>query len=84
MQEPSVVDIEDVVLPAEERELFQRSLLQWYRENRRKLPWRGDPPPYGADPRAGLAAADLTEEWGVRKVEKGRASLESRSPTPRE
>ena len=25
---------------------IQQSLLSWYYENRRKLPWRGDPPPY--------------------------------------
>jgi A/G-specific adenine glycosylase len=25
---------------------IRRSLLSWYRVNRRKLPWRGDPPPY--------------------------------------
>ena len=26
--------------------IIQKSLLSWYYENRRKLPWRGDPPPY--------------------------------------
>lgn len=25
---------------------IRSSLLTWYRQNRRKLPWRGDPPPY--------------------------------------
>jgi A/G-specific adenine glycosylase len=25
---------------------IQKSLLSWYYDNRRKLPWRGDPPPY--------------------------------------
>ena len=42
-------DIEDlgVALPLEERVEFRRVLLEWYRANRRRLPWRGDPPPYG-------------------------------------
>jgi A/G-specific adenine glycosylase len=26
---------------------IRESLLTWYRANRRKLPWRGDSPPYG-------------------------------------
>lgn len=32
----------------EEKEaaLIRDALLKWYRENRRKLPWRGDSPPY--------------------------------------
>ena len=31
--------------PKEAKEIRKR-LLEWYRANRRKLPWRGDPPPY--------------------------------------
>jgi len=31
--------------PQEAAEI-RRALLDWYHENRRKLPWRGDPPPY--------------------------------------
>ncbi len=30
----------------EEASLIRSALLSWYRKNRRKLPWRGDPPPY--------------------------------------
>jgi A/G-specific adenine glycosylase len=32
-------------LPKEAAEI-REALLSWYRANRRKLPWRGDPPPY--------------------------------------
>lgn len=30
----------------EEATAIHDSLLSWYRDNRRKLPWRGDPPPF--------------------------------------
>ncbi len=30
----------------EEARVIRRALLSWYEKNRRKLPWRGDPPPY--------------------------------------
>jgi A/G-specific adenine glycosylase len=30
----------------EDVKVIQKELLDWYDENRRKLPWRGDPPPY--------------------------------------
>jgi A/G-specific adenine glycosylase len=30
----------------EEAEQIRSRLLYWYRQNRRKLPWRGDPPPW--------------------------------------
>jgi adenine-specific DNA glycosylase len=26
---------------------FRSDLLRWYSAERRRLPWRGDPPPYG-------------------------------------
>jgi hypothetical protein len=28
--------------------MVRSSLLQWYDVHRRRLPWRGDPPPYGS------------------------------------
>jgi len=31
---------------SEEASEIRKALLTWYRANRRKLPWRGDPPPY--------------------------------------
>ena len=31
-----------------EVDAIRSHLLAWYRANRRRLPWRGDPPPYGA------------------------------------
>ena len=33
--------------PQEEVWAIRQALLAWYRAHRRKLPWRGDPPPYG-------------------------------------
>ena len=43
-------DVEDIAsahaLPLDERVEVRQSLLAWYRANRRRLPWRGDPPPY--------------------------------------
>jgi len=33
-------------LPPAEAAAIRRALLDWYRIHRRKLPWRGDPPPY--------------------------------------
>ena len=40
-------DIEDeVALPFPERVKVRKRLLTWYHANRRRLPWRGDPPPY--------------------------------------
>lgn len=42
----STVDIEDCVLPPADQVAFRQALLDWYDEHRRRLPWRGDPPPY--------------------------------------
>ena len=33
-------------LSDEEAKQIRSHLLKWYRQNRRKLPWRGDPPPW--------------------------------------
>jgi len=43
----SVVDVEDLALPQASRAAFRSQLLDWYDQNRRKLPWRGDSAPYG-------------------------------------
>mmetsp|Transcript_2794 Transcript_2794/g.5218 ORF Transcript_2794/g.5218 Transcript_2794/m.5218 type:complete len:723 (+) Transcript_2794:15-2183(+) len=40
---------------AEEAEVIRSALLKWYRANRRKLPWRGDPGPYDGST-AGIAS----------------------------
>jgi A/G-specific adenine glycosylase len=44
----AVADIEDCALPPGEQVAFRAALLSWYDAHRRQLPWRGDPPPYGA------------------------------------
>ena len=33
----------------QELDSIQTKLTEWYNKNRRKLPWRGDKPPYGND-----------------------------------
>ena len=35
-------------LTDKEASKIREALLEWYHENRRKLPWRGDPPPYSS------------------------------------
>eukprot|EP01062_Namystynia_karyoxenos_P005912 TRINITY_DN12054_c0_g1_i2.p1 TRINITY_DN12054_c0_g1~~TRINITY_DN12054_c0_g1_i2.p1 ORF type:complete len:489 (+),score=136.25 TRINITY_DN12054_c0_g1_i2:89-1555(+) len=37
-------------LSGEDAAAFREELLRWYDRHRRRLPWRGDPPPYGAAP----------------------------------
>ena len=46
------------------------ALLRWYRPNRRKLPWRGDPPPYD-----GSTAGTATSAGGRKRraADSGRA-----------
>jgi hypothetical protein len=44
----AMADIEDCALPPGEQVAFRAALLSWYDAHRRQLPWRGDPPPYGA------------------------------------
>ena len=34
---------------------MRSALLEWYGQNRRRLPWRGDPPPYNGST-AGIRA----------------------------
>lgn len=53
----AVADIEDCALPPAEQVAFRAALLGWYDANRRQLPWRGDPPPYGASLTARTEAA---------------------------
>lgn len=36
-------------LSVEDASMIREALLGWYRVHRRKLPWRGDPPPYSND-----------------------------------
>ena len=47
---------------------IRKSLLQWYDQNRRKLPWRGDPPPYA-----------ILTDTGPVKAEPGSKSSKSKS-----
>lgn len=47
----------------EEASEIRESLLDWYRDNRRKLPWRGDPPPYDGST-AGVNSNNKTKVCG--------------------
>lgn len=44
---------------------IQESLLCWYSENRRKLPWRGDPPPYDG------STAGINKNFGFNTSKEG-------------
>mmetsp|Transcript_15517 Transcript_15517/g.19926 ORF Transcript_15517/g.19926 Transcript_15517/m.19926 type:complete len:175 (-) Transcript_15517:575-1099(-) len=44
----NIADLEDLFLEHNDSlESFRIDLISWYRKNRRRLPWRGDEPPYG-------------------------------------
>lgn len=55
MAAPTCLDVEDICQMSfsESKQKLPSQLVKWYRANRRKLPWRGDPPPYGKAERAG-------------------------------
>ena len=44
----------------------RQALLDWYRPNRRKLPWRGDPPPYDGST-AGINGGNGTQTKKAKK-----------------
>eukprot|EP00943_MAST-04B_sp_MAST-4B-sp1_P003599 g3599.t1 len=80
-------DIEDCILikqPASPNELFekddiddiQRLLLNWYDHNRRKLPWRGDKPPYIRLSKGGKSDKSIKTEVVIEKVENAEDSYQ--------
>lgn len=60
----------------EEAEKIRSSLLTWYHANRRKLPWRGDPPPYDGST-AGINTAAGNKKRKVKKEETGQKSIKN-------
>ena len=56
----------------DEAALIRQSLLTWYRSSRRKLPWRGDPPPYD-----GSTAGTNDVKKSRKKEPQNQASIES-------
>lgn len=56
----------------DEAALIRQSLLTWYRANRRKLPWRGDPPPYD-----GSTAGTNDVKKSRKKEPQNQTSIES-------
>ena len=56
----------------DEAALIRQSLLTWYRINRRKLPWRGDPPPYD-----GSTAGTNDVKKSRKKESQNQTSIES-------
>jgi len=58
----------------EEAAAIRSTLLQWYRANRRKLPWRGDPGPYDGST-AGINLAAKTSS--KKKIIAGQKDIKS-------
>jgi len=73
---PGVGDIEDLAFPEAERAELRRKLLAWYDAHRRKLPWRGDPPPYISALDLALANGTVTSKATAAKA-KARAKAEA-------
>eukprot|EP00510_Aplanochytrium_minuta_P005427 CAMPEP_0184014322 /NCGR_PEP_ID=MMETSP0954-20121128/5568_1 /TAXON_ID=627963 /ORGANISM="Aplanochytrium sp, Strain PBS07" /LENGTH=172 /DNA_ID=CAMNT_0026294737 /DNA_START=164 /DNA_END=682 /DNA_ORIENTATION=- len=48
-EKSKIPDLEDLFLKEKGIEDFQEDLLHWYHVSRRKLPWRGDIPPYSVN-----------------------------------
>ena len=55
-------------------------LLDWYRTNRRRLPWRGDPPPYDGST-AGVNAASGSGIGGSQLRNKLKSDLPKNQPS---
>jgi len=62
----------------EEAEAIRSKLLVWYRANRRKLPWRGDPEPYDGST-AGIATSSKVKKKARKdkQVAKGQKNIKS-------
>lgn len=65
-----LVDIEDIALPSNTVASLQEELLGWYRAHRRKLPWRGDAPPYTATADAATASRAAAQPAPVKQQAK--------------
>lgn len=59
---------------------IRSALLDWYRANRRRLPWRGDKPPYDGST-AGIASKSSTKK--KQKIMDGQKSITSFFKSPR-
>lgn len=59
---------------------IRQALLDWYRPNRRKLPWRGDPPPYDGST-AGINAGSGTSPNGSKKRAAKKNTKDEKQPT---
>lgn len=52
----------------DEAKAIRKALLRWYQSNRRKLPWRGDAPPYDGSTAAESAKATTKTAKGQTKL----------------
>ena len=59
---------------SEEAAEIRETLLTWYGSNRRKLPWRGDPPPYDGST-AGIATKTKRASGNKKKQDSNQASI---------
>jgi len=60
----------------DEAAAIRSQLLKWYRANRRKLPWRGDPGPYDGST-AGIASATNKKESKKKNALAGQKNIKS-------
>eukprot|EP01138_Halocafeteria_seosinensis_P013829 gb/GECG01014121.1/.p1 GENE.gb/GECG01014121.1/~~gb/GECG01014121.1/.p1 ORF type:complete len:564 (+),score=77.15 gb/GECG01014121.1/:1-1692(+) len=77
---PAVVEhsslLGDDTEAAKNREQFQQRLLEWYDACRRKLPWRGDPPPYDGSDQASNLSRHNSAEASKTTASKGHKKLD--------
>ena len=57
----------------------QTNLIAWYDDNRRKLPWRGDSPPYGKETKQGSDKEDVETAAVSEPPKKRRRMMQSGS-----
>ena len=60
---------------------IRQALLDWYRPNRRKLPWRGDPPPYDGSTAGINVGNGKSANGSKRPVGKKKDTKDEKQPT---
>ena len=60
---------------------IRQALLDWYRPNRRKLPWRGDPPPYDGSTAGINVGNGKSANGSKRPVGKKKDAKDEKQPT---
>ena len=68
-------------LDPETSEKIQSALLEWYYENRRKLPWRGDAPPYDGSTAGFTTSATATAKKNSKMKQESNISRKNQQQT---